>query len=149
MEANEISLLFSIFALIVSGTAAAAGVGRWRAANREIKVRNLFLLSEFLHQTECHEARHRIAGPEIGEVDERAARKVCSSFDFAGLFVKHGLVDPAIFFEYWGDMLPLLHRRLSPFLQRKAVGELTGYEYWKHFAWLLDSSERYSRRDSG
>src|SRR5579872_5149379 len=99
----SVALLISIFALFVSCLSAIAAIGTWHAAHKQIQVQNLLQLSNFLHQAEYREARHQVRVAKPGNVDPQALRTLCSSFDFAALFVRQGLVDQSIFLDYWGN----------------------------------------------
>jgi len=74
-------------------------------------------------------------------VNLEIVRKVCSSFDFAALFVPHGLVDEAIFLEYWGTFLLFLKVHLADVLNQSMFGDITARQYYRHFEWLLERAK--------
>jgi hypothetical protein len=147
------TLVLSILAIIVALVSALAAVGSWIAAKRQLeaaerakKAETLLALFEFLHQNEQRTYRNRLRDPAIAEVDAEAARAVASAFDFAGVFVRHGLVEAPVFLDYWGDQLRFLAQRMSAYLDTPLFGGDTGREYWKDFAWLLAAAEEAGSR---
>ena len=113
-----------------------------RAAREARKTEGLFTLMEFLHRSEFREARRAVLASEEGtKPDERDAWIVCSSFDFAGLMVEHNLIDRDVFLHYWGPVIPLLAKKIEPFLGATQFGGVPGRVYWKHFVRLIDTCQ--------
>jgi hypothetical protein len=67
-----------------------------------------------------------------------AVRKVASSFDFAALFVRHGLIKEAMFLKYWGLFLLFLKEHLSDALNEPSFSGATGRQYYRHLEWLMN-----------
>jgi len=141
------ALVLAILAIIVSLVSALAAVGSWFAARRQLQAaerakeaETLLALFEFLHQNEQRTYRNRLRDPAATEVDTEAARAVASAFDFAAVFVRHGLVEKTVFLDYWGDQLSFLALRMAAYLDAPLFGGETGRQYWKDFAWLLDAA---------
>ena len=123
--------VLSIIAIGVSVVSAVAGVGHWRAIGDQIRTQNLLQINSFLHQTEYREARHALQGAAIEQVDMRTIRQVCSSFDFAALFIKNGLIKKKLFVRYWRPTLQYLRKHLNAVSHLPIVGEVTVEEYYE------------------
>ncbi len=134
---NHTTLLISVIALIVSLVSAVAAVGRWSASHRQIRIQALLQITNFLHQTEYRDARHALAGKPIEEVDFQTVRKVCSSFDFAALFVRNDLIDKALFIRYWKPVLRYLGDHLTALSEVPVLDGATMRDYYEHLFWLL------------
>lgn len=134
----------SIFALVVSLVGAIAAFWRVSTARHQIKTQNLLQISNFLHQPENRDARHRLRATAAGDLDLDTVSAVCSAFDFAALFVKNELISEDIFLQYWRPWLLFLRRHLAEAMQKPAFGELTMHEYYRHFSWLLDRAAQMS-----
>jgi hypothetical protein len=145
----SVTLVTSICALLISCFSAFAAIGSWRAIHKQIEVQNLLGLSNYLHQTEYREARHTIRTGTPGDLDAEALRKLCSSFDFAALFVHKKLVRESMFLDYWGSLLVFLRGHLSGDLDKLWFGELTGRQYYRHFDWLLERAAKDQARFCG
>ena len=145
MSQAQWTLLISVLALCISLISAIAGLGSWLEAYRQIKVQNLLHLSQYLHQAEYRDARQKVRTGKRGALEADAVRKVCSSFDFAGLFVHHHLVDPQIFISYWGDFLFFLQDHLSENLDQPLFGDVTIRKYYKHFHLLLEETAKQQK----
>jgi hypothetical protein len=140
------TFLMAILALLISCVSAVAALGGWMAIYKQIEVQNLLQLSHYLHQTEYREARHKVRTGKPGDLDPEALRKLCSSFDFAALFVHEGLVNESMFLDYWGNLLVFLRGHLSEDLDKPGFGELTGWQYYRHFYWLLERAAKHAAR---
>lgn len=138
----SLTLTMSILALLISCLSLLVAYGRLRATYSQLMVQNLLRLSEYLHQTEFSEARHKVRTAKRGEVDPEAFRKLCSSFDLAGLFVRNGLVDEKVFLDYWGGLLIFLQDHISDNLHNLEFGNVTGQQYYRHFQWLLNQATK-------
>lgn len=128
----------SILALAVSLVSAIAALGRLSTARYQIKTQNLLQISNFLHQPEIREARYRLRTTASENLDVDSVSLVCSSFDFAALFVKNKLVSEEIFLQYWRPLLLFLRVHLAEAMKKPAFGEISMGEYYRHFSWLLD-----------
>jgi hypothetical protein len=140
------TLVLSVLALVIACASAVSSIGRWFVMQKQIKVQNLLQLSQYLHQTEYRDARHKIRPGGLGEVDQDSLRKLCSSFDFAGLFVHEGLVSKRFFLNYWGTLFIFLWGRISSDLDKKCFGEVTGRDYYPYFCWLLKEAKKDEKR---
>src|SRR2546428_13904820 len=129
---SQWTLLISVLALSISLVSAIAGLGRWLVTYRQIQVQNLLQLCQSLHQAEYRDARHKVRTADRGALDPEVVRTVCSSFDFAGLFVHDGLVDETVFLDFWGSTLVFLRGHLSDCLDQPLFGEFTGRQYYRH-----------------
>lgn len=112
---------------------------------RQINVQNLLQISHYLHQAE-YRARYRVRTSVKDALDVDAARRVCSSFDFAGLFVHRGLVDRKVFLDHWGSLLCFLRDHLSQCLDETAFGAVTAREYYQYFDWLIEEAAKRPNR---
>ncbi len=77
------------------------------------------------------------------QLDLNCVRSVCSSFDFAALFIRNNLIDETIFLEYWAPMLVFLRGHLSEVIDTYAFGQITLRRYYQHFDWLMDEAEKH------
>ncbi len=134
----------SILALAVSLVSAVAALGRLSTARHQIKTQNLLQISNFLHQPENRNARHKLRATAPADLDLDAVSAVCSAFDFAALFVKNELVPEEIFLQYWRPWLLFLRGHLEEAMQKPAFGEMSMHDYYRHFSWLLDRAARKS-----
>jgi len=136
------TFVISVLALLISCMSAIAAFGRWMVTYKQIEVQNLLQLSQYLHQTEYRDARHKVRTAKKGDVDVEALRKVCSSFDLAGLFVYKGLVNKNMFLDYWGSFFVFLRDHIPDDLKELGFGELTGQQYYRYFNWLLTEAAK-------
>ena len=121
---------------IVVGVLIARQIRVSRAGRR---TEDLFTLMEFLHRDEHRNARMAVLAENWdASLDQESAWKVCSSFDLAGLMVGKNFVDRAVFLNYWGPVIPLLAKKLEPFITNCQFDDTPGKIYWKHFKWLID-----------
>jgi len=134
------SLVLSVISIVISCFAI---FGKWRATHKQIEVQNLLQLSQYLHQTEYRDARHKVRTAKKGDLDPEALRKLCSSFDVAAFFVCKGLINKSIFLDYWGSLLVFLRDHISDDLKKPVFGELTGQQYYRHFYWLLEEAAKH------
>lgn len=137
-SAMNATLDISILALVVSLVSAVAALGRLSTARQQIKTQNLLQISNFLHQPENRDNRHKLRATASENLDLEGVSAVCSAFDFAGFFVKNNLVPEKIFLQYWRPWLLFLRGHLADVMQQPAFGEMTMHEYYQHFSWLLD-----------
>lgn len=128
----------SILALVVSLVSAIAAWARLNTAHHQVKTQNLLQISNYLHQPEIREARQRLRTTAPAEIDFDCVSLVCSSFDFAALFVKNDLVPEDLFLQYWRPLLLFLRGHLAEVMKQPAFGNISMAEYYRHFSWLLD-----------
>lgn len=138
----DATLDISILALAVSLVSAVAALGRLRMARYQIKTQNLLQISNFLHQPENRDARHRLRAMKATDLDMDCVSAVCSAFDFAALFVKNELVSEKIFLQYWRPWLLFLRGHLAEVMKKPAFGEMTMHEYYRHFSWLMERAAK-------
>lgn len=136
------ALILSILAVFIAGITAAAEVISLRRQRKHAMTQALFELQLFLAQSHFRSARAAVRQDTWDGTDLEAAGLVCSSFDFAGLMVRRGLVDQEVFFEYWGPILCLFEKRLSGFLNEAVGGDLCGRDYWRDFQWVIEEAMR-------
>ena len=132
----------SIFALVVSLVGAIAAFWKVSTARYQIKTQNLLQISNFLHQPENRDARHRLRAMKPDNLDMDTVSAVCSAFDFAALFVKNELVSEQIFLQYWKPWLIFLRGHLAQARQQQAFGEMTMHQYYRHFSWLMERASK-------
>jgi hypothetical protein len=142
MPSQEFTLVLSVVAVVISLISAFAAIGRWLVTYKQIKVQNLLNISQFLHQAELREARHAVRNSQAENLDFDGVRKVSSSFDLAALFIRHKLIDEAIFLEYWGPFLTFLRSHLSGFENQVMFGNVSFCEYYRHFYWIMDEAAK-------
>jgi hypothetical protein len=132
----------SIFALVVSLVGAVAAFWKVSTARYQIKTQNLLQISNFLHQPENRDARHRLRAMKPDSLDMDTVSAVCSAFDFAALFVKNELVSEKIFLQYWKPWLIFLRGHLAQAMEQEAFGEMTMHQYYRHFSWLMERAAK-------
>jgi hypothetical protein len=137
------SIGISVTALIVSLVSAIAGWGRWRVTHHQIRTQNLLQVSSYLHEADYRDARHKVRTSPRDQLEMDSVRKVCSSFDFAALFVKNKLISEDLFIQYWRPLLLFLDTHLSGMQRQPAFGDITMGEYYQHFWWLLSRAREY------
>jgi hypothetical protein len=140
MPSQEFSLVLSVVAVVISCISAFAAIERWLVTYKQIKVQNLLNISQFLHQAELREARQVVRNSKAENLGFDLVRKVSSSFDFAALFVRHELIDEAVFLEYWGPFLIFLRSHLSGFENQVMFGNVSFCQYYRHFYWLMNEA---------
>ena len=129
-------------ALVVSLLALGMSVVTIFVNRNQKKNDNLFSLQQFLHNGDLSEARRCIREGEILiNLKDQRVRQVCSSFEFAGLLVRHGIVNKKIFLEYWRRPLITLSDSFSELAQQK-TGKLTVKEHYKCFWWLMNEARK-------
>jgi hypothetical protein len=138
MLSVHLTLILSILAICFSFASAIAAFGQWQSARRQIGVQNLLQMSQYLHQTEYRDARQAVRNASKDQLSVEMVRKVCSSFDFAGLLVRHKLIDEMVFLEYWGPLLLFFKSHLHETLDQSLFGELSLRHYYRHFEWLME-----------
>lgn len=136
------ALILSILATFVACVAAAAQVISLGRQRKYAMTQALFQLQLFLAQPHFRSARAAVRLDNWDGTNPEAAGLVCSSFDFAGLMVRRGLVDQDVFFEYWGPVLCLFQKRLGNFLDETVGGDLRGRDYWRDFCWIIEEAKR-------
>lgn len=136
------STYLSILALVVSLVGAIAAFWKVSTARYQIKTQNLLQISNFLHQPENRDARHRLRAMKPDNLDMDTVSAVCSAFDFAALFVKNELVSEKIFIQYWKPWLIFLRGHLAQAMEQQAFGEMTMHQYYRHFSWLMERAAK-------
>jgi len=136
------ALILSILAIFIASVTAAAQVISLRRQRKYAMTQALFQLQLFLAQPHLRSARAVVRQDCWDGTDREVAGLICSSFDFAGLMVRRGLVDQGVFFEYWGPILCLFEKRLAGFLDERVGGDLCGRDYWRDFQWIIEESTR-------
>ena len=138
-----ISTVIASLALLASVAAVLIARLQSKAAKRTASVQNLMTLLHFLYDRDLSKHRKTVRSDlgekkhaEWTEEDRRAAHSVCSSYDFAGLLVKGGLVPEGLFLESWGESVCDLYEILTPYLQSMHAESQSGHEYWSSYSWL-------------
>jgi len=137
MSQTQWSFTISIIASLIAIASAIAAFGRWFVIYRQMRVQNLLQISHYLHQAEYRDARRTVQKTPKEELTLELVRKVCSSFDFAALFVLHRLIDEDIFLEYWGNFLFFLKEHLADVLEQPMFENVTARLYYRHLEWLM------------
>lgn len=137
-----VPVILSILAIFVASVTATVHVLSLRRQRRHAMTDSLYRLQLFLAQPHFRSARAAVRSDAWNGSDHESAGLVCSSFDFAGLMVRRGLVEPEVFFEYWGPILHLFGVRLKGFLDESVGGGLCGRDYWRDFHWLVEETTR-------
>ena len=137
-----LSIFLPAGALIVSFLALGISVVTIFVNRNQKKIDNLVSLQQFLHTGELSEARRCIREGEISiDLKDQRIRQVCSSFEFAGLLVRHGMVNKTIFLEYWRAPLIGLSDAFSELAHQK-TGKLTIREHYRCFWWLMNEAKK-------
>jgi hypothetical protein len=71
---------------------------------------------------------------EWTEDEERAAAKVCSTYDLTAILIRQNLVPLAPFAENWGPSIKICYEILDLYVQEMQVKN--GPDYWNDFFWL-------------
>jgi hypothetical protein len=138
-----ISISVAFLALLAAVATVLMSRLQLKDAKRTTRVQNLMNLLHFLYDRDLSEHRKTVR-TGLGEkmlaewTDEemQAARSVCSSYDFAGLLVRGGLVPEDLFLESWGPSIRDLYEILAPYLQSAQSSGLSGQDYWSSYTWL-------------
>ncbi len=72
--------------------------------------------------------------------------RVLSSFEQAGVLMKHGLMHPALFFEGWTPVRRIWERAMPFVLGIRAEGNPNAY---KNIEWLANEERTYWKQNSG
>ena len=145
---NAIQILSSVLAVLAFGVSvfvAWTTYGQLQAARETARTQNLFSLLRYLQEGELHIARHTMLEQANRpydtwtEAQNTIARRVCSSFDFAGVLVRHGLVDSNVFLDFWGEPIRRLGAVLDPFLAANDY-------YWKDCYWLIQQAQQHKNK---
>lgn len=143
MTTDWISTVIAGLALLASVVVVLMSRRQSQEAKRTASVQNLMNLLRFLYDRDLGEHRRTVRTAlgetrhaEWTEEDRQAAHNVCSSYDFAGLLVKGGLVPEDLFLESWGPSICDLYEILAPYLQSAQTCDKSGHEYWSSFTWL-------------
>ena len=98
---------------------------------------NLMSLIRFVQDPKTREARAVVLGNLEGKPESKcddkekaAAFLVCSSYDVAGILIRHKLVPAPPFITNWGPSIVRCHEALKTFI------DSVGAERWDDFAWL-------------
>ena len=103
---------------------------------------NLISLIRFVQDPKTRDARGivlaSLAGKEESQCntqEKSAAFLVCSSYDVAGILIRHNLVPAPPFITNWGPSIVKCHEALKTFI------DSVGSERWDDFAWLRREAE--------
>src|ERR1700761_3387437 len=129
-------------ALVVSLLALGMSVVTIFVNRNQKKNDNLFSPQQFLHNGDLSEATRCIREGEILiNLKAQRVRQACSSFEFAGLLVRHGIVNKKIFLEYWRAPLITLFDSFSELAQQK-TSKFKVKEHYKCFWWLMNEARK-------
>jgi hypothetical protein len=147
MMADLVSIVgvFAQLATVVAAAGVVVSLRGLRETRQLAATSHLITLIGFLSKTELSEARHRVLHSlkdkpltAWDQEDRAAAKRVCSSYDLAGLLVKNQVINGAVFITSWGESVRHQYLILKPYLDQPVVSTLTGCEYWADFSWLND-----------
>ena len=106
---------------------------------------NLLTLANFLQDETVRDAREIVIKTlcsksrfEWTEEEERAAAKVCSTYDLASQIIRQGLVPLEAIAENWGPSIKKCYEILEPYIQEMQKPEKGGPAYWDDFGWLYE-----------
>jgi hypothetical protein len=140
------STVLPVAALIVSFLALGTSIITIFVNRNQKRLDNLVSIQQFLHRDDLSNARRAIREDEMQlTLQDARVRQVCSSFEFAGLLVRHGAVNKAIFLDYWREPLIALSIKFSDLGQRN-TGRLRIDQYYKYFWWLMGEAKRTAKR---
>lgn len=144
-EKNPQASVVAICALLVSLIATAASIANMHSDREAKRLSNLITIDQYLHQVDISAARHAVRDESaLRTTFDDNTRRVCSSFDFAGMLVRNRAVDKAIFIEYWNESLVKIDQRLAPFWENP---NYTGSGYtlrvqYPSFYWLVQQAKK-------
>ena len=114
------------------------------STRQQKRIDNLVSIQLFLHRDDLSEARRRVRESKVKialETDE--VRRVCSSFDFAGVLLKHNAINKDIFLDYWASMLIPLDEVLAPIVNAPTGKGVSVRDYYKYCWWLMSEAKRH------
>ena len=104
---------------------------------------NILALINFLQDEEVRQARETAIKTlnskpvdEWTEDEEKAAARVCSTYDVAAIIMRLGMVPMAPFQENWGPSIRNCYETLEPYIREMQKPENSGPDYWNDFGWL-------------
>ena len=137
--------LVSTSAGIVSFLAFWVSIVTIRRDSAQKRIDNLVTLQAFLHRDEIGVARQAVregkAGPSL---QDPLVRRVCSSFDFAGMLVRNGAVQKAYFMDYWCISLLSLEKSLAAIADENTGEAVKIRDYYKEAYWLINEAKKLS-----
>jgi hypothetical protein len=111
------------------------------------RIDNLVRIQLFLHRDDLSDARRKLREGRVKislETDE--VRRVCSSFDFAGVLAKHNSINKDIFLDYWAAMLVPLEEILTPLADEPSGKGVRVRDYYKFLWWLMKEARARSSK---
>jgi hypothetical protein len=136
-------LIVSISLAIISFLAFCVSIVSLRMAWTQKRLDNLVTLQSFLHRDDLSEARKAVReGTSNAGLNDPAIRRVCSSFDFAGMLVANGAVEKSYFLDYWYVPIITLSEPLETIANEYAGKGVTVRAYYKYAYWLIQESKK-------
>ena len=114
---------------------------------------NLIALVNFLQDEKTQDARRvviRILSSKAianwTKEEERAAAKVCSTYDIAGISIREGLIPSAPIVNNWGASIKKCYKILQPYIWE--MKKRNGPSYWDDFGWLEGKAKDINSYDA-
>ncbi|MCI0579166.1 MAG: hypothetical protein L0332_07005 [Chloroflexi bacterium] len=149
---EELTLLIQAVAtFLIAGTF----IVYWRQLRTMQKAsdaENFLALINFVQASEVREARFQVRRhisklqrDQWSANDEEAASLVASTFDIAGMLIRHGLVPPKPFLDNWGPTIVACYEVLGGYIQELRQPDKSGPNYWKDYDWPYEQAKMNKR----
>jgi hypothetical protein len=115
---------------------------------------NTMELINFLQEDDTRQARKTVITTLKGKPLEyilespekhRAASKVCSTYDVAGILLGEKFARTEIFLDNWGPSISDCYEILSEFIMFMQDENRMGKKYWDDFQWLYNQVVKYQK----
>lgn len=143
---NAVSAISSIFTMMIIAITAVFAANQLREMRRSGQVSAFIGLYQLLQDEDTRQSRKKLfeANEKNIDLDEwsaderKAAEKVCSTYDVAGIMVEKGIIDKEFILEWhysivrsWESAWPIIEKYRSK----------RGNDYWKNFEKLYKMSK--------
>jgi len=114
----------------------------------EIRKCIYFVIDQFAERMTDEKFREEAGRPRRKDFEVHQETVVLSFFEEVGTYIKFGLLDPDVIYDYAGPIVQATWERLSGIiaLQRAAYG---GPELWENYEYLYNGSKRYGELTFG
>lgn len=120
-----------------------------KISEKAVQAQNTLSLINFLQDDETWQAKKTVItklkdNPYLNwqEDEEKAASKVCSTYDIAGMIISGEMVSKKLFLENWGSSIKRCYEILEPHIKELQRPEKAGSEHWKHVKWLYEEANK-------
>lgn len=110
-----------------------------RTTRHAVKGQNLIAITNYLQKMEVRDARTHVITilrhrpyKHWNAEDKRLASLVCSTYDFAAIFMKEKLYDPDLFYDTYGASVCKCFKVVEPHFHHIRHPARGGLAYWKN-----------------